>query len=219
MKKHILVFGDSNTWGWRPDNDPLISIDRWSDEERWTGVLQAELGDGYQVITEGLNARTTTLEDPIEEERCGKVQMLPIMDSHAPLDLMVIFLGSNDLKNRFSVSPWEIAQGAGLLVKKALAQRNAFAGEPKVLLMAPPRLGDAIYKSCHVAFWGNEEKSTQLGMWYRKVAEQMGVGFLDTDQIVSASKLDGLHLDKDQHEILGKAVAVKIRDIMEEDIL
>ncbi len=214
MKKNILVFGDSNTWGWRPDNDPLVSIDRWQDEERWTGILQRELGDGYKVITEGLNARTTVLEDPIEEERCGKAQMLPIMDSQAPLDLMVIFLGTNDLKTRFSVSAWEIAQGAGLLVKKALAQRSAFKGEPRVLLMAPPRLGKAIYNSCHVAFWGSEEKSAQLGKWYREVAEQLKVDFLDTDQIIHSSEKDGLHLDKEQHEILGKAVADKIEEML-----
>jgi len=212
MKKRILVFGDSNTWGWCPEN--VTTLDRWSDEERWTGVMQQELGDDYVVINEGLYGRTTVLEDPIEENRCGKEHLLPIMDTQSPLDLVIIFLGTNDLKTRFSVSAWEIAQGAGLLVQKALAQTRAFRAAPKVLLMAPPKLSPAINQGPHVGFWGNEEKSKELGKWYKEVAAQLGVAFVDTDQIVKSSEIDGLHLDKDQHEILGKEMAAAVRKII-----
>ncbi len=214
MKKRILVFGDSNTWGWKPENMPPTIIERWDDDERWTGILQKELGEEYSIITEGLSGRTTVWEDPIEEERCGKVQMLPIMDSQAPFDLMIIFLGSNDMKSRFHASAWDSAQGAGLLVQKALAQVNAFRNEPKVLLMAPTSLGDSVEQSCHIAFYGSVEKSKKLGYWYEKVANQLKVDFIDAGQIVKSSEIDGLHFDKDQHELLGKAVADKVKEIM-----
>lgn len=214
MKKTILAYGDSNTWGWRPDNTATFYTGRWSDEERWTGVLQKELGEEYHVITEGLTSRTTVFDDPIEENRCGKDQILPIMDSQGPIDLMIIFLGTNDLKNRFHVTAADIAQGAGLLVQKALAQKSAFRGEPKVLLLAPPRLNPNIANSWNVSFWGSEEKSTQLGGWYAQTAELLGVEFVDTDKIIKSSDRDGLHLEKDQHKILGEAIAKKVKEIM-----
>ena len=214
-QKRILVFGDSNTWGWRPDNNPEVAILRWSDEERWTGVMQNALGDGYQVITEGLNARTTVWDDPIEEHRCGKEHLLPVMDSQAPFDLLIIFLGSNDLKCRFTPSAWDIAQSVGLLAKMAENQRADFRGEPKLMIISPPRLNERVKDGCHAnAFLGSMEKSKELAVHYEKVASLRGAAFLNADAIIKSSDVDGLHLDLGQHEILGRAAADMVRNIL-----
>lgn len=213
-KKRILVFGDSNTWGWNPVNTLKPPLVRWSDEERYTGVMQRELGDGYTVITEGLNGRTTVWDDPIEEYRCGKAQLIPLLDSHAPLDLVVILLGSNDLKRRFCVTPRDIAEGAGLLAAKTMGQVDDFRDcRPRVLLICPPRLGEVGKTHFAPVFGGNEEKSTMLAPYYKEMADLHGVHFLNADEIVKSSEADGLHWDVDQHEKLGKVLAAEIEKI------
>lgn len=215
-KKRILVFGDSNTWGWNPDNILKPPFARWDDEVRFTGVMQKELGEEYTVINEGLNGRTTVWDDPIEEYRCGKTQLIPILDSQAPLDLVIIMLGSNDLKRRFSVTPRDIAEGAGLLVTKALGQVNDFKNQvPKVLLVCPPRLGNVSKTHFAPVFGGNEEKSMQLAPYYKEMADMYGVYFLNADEIVRSSEVDGLHWDADQHEKIGKVLAVEVEKIFD----
>ena len=132
--KTIVCYGDSNTWGYDP-----VSQDRLSITQRWTGVLAQELGAGYRVIEEGLGGRTTVWDDPIEGYKNGKGYLIPCLETHKPIDLIIIMLGTNDLKKRFSVSAYDIANGAGVLVdvvqKSASGPRGAV---PQILLMAPP---------------------------------------------------------------------------------
>lgn len=214
MKKTVLIFGDSNSWGWNPGNDLVSAIKRWDDDIRWGGVMQKELGDDYKIIIDGLNGRTTVWDDPIEEYRCGKNQIVPSMDAHAPFDMIIIFVGSNDLKVRYSVSPQDIANSAGLLVQKAQKQAGDFTGEAKILLISPPPLGD-VSKGvfCHM-FGGSEEKSRLLGQFYGRVAEMNGVEFFDAGSVVESSKIDGLHLDAEAHEKLGKAIAPIVKKMI-----
>ena len=215
MKKTVLIFGDSNSWGWMPENDLISPIRRWDDDVRWAGVMQKELGDDYKVIVDGLNGRTTVWDDPIEEYRCGKNQIIPTMDAQAPFDLIIIFVGTNDLKVRYTVSAQDIANGASILVLKALRQTGAYAtGEPKVLLVGPPPLGPVEKGIFKDMFGGNEEKSKQLAKFYKGVAEANSVEFIDAGAVVKSSEIDGLHLDADQHALLGKAMAKKVRDIL-----
>ena len=97
----ILCYGDSNTWGYNPSTK-----ERYDRYERWTGILQFTLGDEYHVIEEGLNGRTTVWDEPIEGEyKNGKTYLVSCLESHKPLDLVIIMLGTNDLKKRFSVTP------------------------------------------------------------------------------------------------------------------
>lgn len=100
--KSILCYGDSNTYGLMPD-----SPDRYPRDVRWTGILQKKLGEDYYVIEEGLSGRTTLWDDPIEEHKNGKKYLLPCLDSHKPVDLVILMLGTNDLKTRFSLTPFE----------------------------------------------------------------------------------------------------------------
>ena len=111
-QKTILCFGDSNTWGFPPDCGA-----RYDRKTRWPGVLQDALGDACYVIEEGLPGRNTVWDDPVEGGKNGLKQLVPIIHSHMPLDLVIIMLGTNDFKNRFSVSPLDISWSIGRLVK------------------------------------------------------------------------------------------------------
>src|SRR5512143_1112361 len=108
----ILCFGDSNTWGYNPE-----TAERYPPDVRWTGVLQQKLGAQYRVIEEGLNGRTTVWDDPVQPGRNGRIYLGPCLESHRPLDAVVLFLGLNDLKVRFSATAEDIAKGAGALVE------------------------------------------------------------------------------------------------------
>jgi lysophospholipase L1-like esterase len=154
-------------------------------------------------------------DDPIREYRCGKDQIVPSMDAAAPIDLLIISVGSNDLKVRFSVSAQDIASGAALLARKALAQAEAFTdGKPKVILVAPPPLGPVFNGIFKEMFSGNEEKSKHLGTHYNIAASALGVDYLDAGTVVRASDKDGLHLEADQHELLGKAMADAVKKLI-----
>lgn len=132
----VLCYGDSNTWGYNPRTQA-----RYSRSERWPGVLAAELGSGFHVVEEGLNGRTTVWDDPIEGYKNGKEYLIPCLESHKPLDLVIILLGTNDLKTRFSVTASDIASSAGVLVKMTLKSETGPAlAAPQVLLIAPPWL-------------------------------------------------------------------------------
>ena len=213
--KTVLIFGDSNSWGWNPGNDLVKPIERWSDDIRWPGVMQKELGSGFKVLVDGLNGRTTVWDDPIKEYRCGKNQIVPSMDAAAPIDLLIIFVGTNDLKARFSASAQDIASGAALLARMALAQCEAFNdGKPKVILAAPPPLGPVSNGAFREMFYGSEEKSKRLGVCYKIVAATLGVEYLDAGAVAKSSDMDGIHLDADQHELLGKAMASAVKRVI-----
>lgn len=206
--KTIVCFGDSNTWWADPSGDPRYSI-----HERWTGILKKELGEEYYIAEEGLCGRTTVWEDPIEEFKSGKNQLIPTIFSHAPADLIIIMLGTNDLKKRFSLPACDIAAGAGLLARTA---KNSSAGpnwgNPKVLLIAPP----PIFEVNHFKemFEGGREKSLKFSEYYAVQASQINCYFLDSSTIIESSQIDGIHFEKGEHVKLGKAVAEKVKEIL-----
>ncbi len=206
--KTIVCYGDSNTWGHNP-----ATQDRFPIEQRWTGVLAQELGAGYRVVEEGLGGRTTIWDDPIEEWRNGKTYLLPCLWSHRPIDLVTIMLGTNDLKERFSVSAYDIAAGAGVIVDLTLRSGAGPKGDaPQVLLMAPPvvaRLTD--YAEM---FEDAQAKSMKFAEHYARVARSYGCHFLDTSQVVVSSDLDGIHLEASEHRKLGVAMAARVREIL-----
>ena len=207
--KEILCYGDSNTWGYNPSTK-----ERYERDERWTGILQTTLGDEYHIIEEGLNGRTTVWNDPIEGEyKNGKAYLIPCLESHKPLDLVIIMLGTNDLKKRFSVTPQDIAEGAGVLVdmvKQSGCGRNGHP--PKVLLLAPPPLGRLTEFS--EIFEGGPEKSKKFSEYYKRVAEEHGCEFFDTSRVVRSSDIDGVHFDKKSHRALGRAIAEVVKKIL-----
>jgi len=206
--KRILCYGDSNTWGC----DPATS-DRFDETTRWPRVLELTLADGYEVVEEGLGGRTTVWDDPIEGYKNGRDYLIPCLESHRPLDLVVLLLGTNDLKKRFSLSAFDVAQGAGVLVRLSqTSQAGRNGAGPQVLLLAPPPL--APLTDYAEMFEGAEAKSLQLAGHYERVASALGCAFLDTSKVIVSSPLDGIHFEGEQHRKLGKAVAAKARELL-----
>ena len=206
--KRILCYGDSNTWGYNP-----ATQERFDKHERWTGQLSQMLGRHYDVIEEGLNGRTTVWDDPIEGYKNGRDYLIPCLESHKPLDLVIILLGTNDLKKRFSLSAFDVAEGAGVLVS-IVQKSNAgtLGAAPQVLLLAPPPVGKL--SAFAEMFEGAEAKSQKFAAQYRRVAAELGCHFLDTSTVIVSSDLDGIHLEQSEHSQLGQAVAVKVREII-----
>lgn len=200
-EKVILCYGDSNTRG----SIPCTFHERYPRSIRWPGRLQSLLGTHYHVIEEGLGGRTTCLDDPQEEGRNGKASLLPCLRSHRPIDLVILMLGTNDLKARFSASAQSIAQNAGELVRIIqTSQTGRKSCNPQVLLVAPPPL--SILSQFKDEFAGGEEKSRLFGNLYRKQAEELGCSFLDAGEFVISSKLDGIHWEESGHFRFAQAV-------------
>ena len=205
----IVAFGDSNTWGYDP-----VSGQRLAREKRWTGVMAAALGAKHQVIEEGLGGRTTVFVDPIEPDRRGADYLPPCLRSHAPLDLVIIALGCNDMKARFNVSAAEIAFGAERLVMMAEAEAVGPNGAPpRILLVAPPPI--AKLTAFADMFRGGEPKSRAIAAAYAEVAERRRIGFVDAGQFIHCSDLDGIHYEADQHALLGRALAEAVKIVLE----
>jgi lysophospholipase L1-like esterase len=201
----IVAYGDSNTWGY----DPATGA-RFPAATRWTGVMSAALGAGFRVIEEGLNGRTSVFDDPIEPYRNGLAYLPPCLLSHAPLDLIIISLGCNDLKRRFSLSPADIAGGVERLVTTAKSfPVGPNEAPPDIILAAPPPVVELT--DFADMFDGAREKSLSLGARYRAVAKLHGIGFVDAGEHIHCSPLDGIHFEADQHARLGVAMAAAVR--------
>jgi lysophospholipase L1-like esterase len=204
----IVCFGDSNTWGF----DPATQT-RFARDVRWTGVMSRELGPDFHVVEEGLNGRTTVFEDPIEPHRRGSDYLPPCLRSHAPLDLVILALGCNDLKARFGVSAADIAAAMSRLIDLTRQEKVSPRDEaPKIVIVAPPPL--ARLSAFADGFAGGAEKSRELGARYATIAEMRGVGFVDAGQFIRCSDLDGIHFEADQHAILGQVLAEAARMVL-----
>jgi lysophospholipase L1-like esterase len=213
--KTILCYGDSNTWGWDPQ-----TMERFAPDVRWTGVLQGKLGSGYRVIEEGLNGRTTVWDDPLDPHRNGRAYLPACLLSHMPIDLVILMLGTNDLKTRFAASVYEIADAAGTLVDMILtSETGRDGGAPEVLVVAPPPLGDVSafggddpsYEGVELSFAGGLEKSKGFAKHYRRVSDAYGVRFFDAGSVVQSSPVDGIHWEASSHRALGEALAEVVR--------
>ncbi len=204
----IVCFGDSNTWGYDPG-----SGERYPTESRWVGVLartlEAKRPGSFTVIAEGQNGRTTVWDDPFEGSKNGSLYLAPCLESHKPVDLLVIMLGTNDLKHRFGLSAWDIAHGAARLVKMAQGSDFGPGGRPpRVLLIAPPPLGRL--SNFAGMFQDAAEKAKGLASAYEEVAAELGCDLLDARSVVRSSDKDGIHFDPEGHVALGGAVAERI---------
>jgi lysophospholipase L1-like esterase len=211
--KTILCYGDSNTWGAAPIPN-WEEVRRYGPDERWGSVLRADLGDGYWVVEEGLGGRTTVWPDPIEgEHKSGKTYLVPCLESHAPLDLVVVMLGTNDLKHKFGLSASDIAAGAATLIdiiQRSTAGPNDTA--PRVLLICPPPV--ATLTLFAEMFAGATEKSRDLARCYSQVARERHCEFLDAGQVIVSSQIDGIHFDAPEQQKLGHAVAARVKSIL-----
>ena len=208
----ILCYGDSNTWGCIP-LEGQAPAERFPPDTRWPGVLRRELGEGHWIVEEGLSGRTTVWDDPLEPHRNGRELLLPILLTHQPLDLVIIMLGTNDLKHRLNASAAEIAQGAGMLVDiVARSGCGPNGGVPQTLLVCPPPIAEV--DQFDDEFEGGAEKSRQLAGHFAAIAEARSCTFLDAGAVIESSDVDGIHLDEPQHVALGAVIATHLRRLL-----
>lgn len=209
--KSVLCFGDSNTHGQAPGGTPL---DRFGPDERWPGVLRRELAPDWHVIEEGLSGRTTVYDDPIEGDlKNGRTYLRPCLMSHAPLDLVILMLGTNDLKARFGQPASEVAMGIGCLIHDIKELEPGWKGAiPEILVVSPPPMLDDI-KEWEGIFAGAQDKSHQLAHEFEVMADSLEVHFFDAGSVVRPDPADGFHLSHEAHATLGCAIAQEVRAI------
>jgi lysophospholipase L1-like esterase len=212
--KTVFCYGDSNTWGFDPH-----TLGRYDHTTRWPMVLARILNEGrdpgdpaWWVAEEGQNGRTSCREDPVEGDKNGLRQLLPILESHSPVDVAAVMLGTNDLKIRFNPTAFDIAQGAA---RVAQAIRDSRTGpgnsSPQVILICPPvTVESPVFK--HL-FGNSVELSKKLPPLYRRLAAEYGVHYLEAGKFTESSAADGIHLDPQGHLKLAQAVADLIKTL------
>ena len=210
--KNILCYGDSNTWGFVPGSfDPTIYyLERFSREQRWTGLLQQLLGADYYIIEAGLNGRTTNVDYQNFPYHNGTTILPCCLHTHAPLDLVILMLGTNDLKAEFNRTSNEITNGIIELIK--IIQSSKFGADmrsaPQILLIAPPiTFCETAYG---ITFPDAINKSQALLREYKITSEQHHCHFLNGAAEIQFSQIDGIHLDAEGHKKLAELISHKI---------
>ena len=177
-------------------------------------MLQKSLGNGYHIIEEGLNGRTTFINEEGEGGRplrSGSDILQVILESHRPLDFVTIMLGTNDLKLEFNLSVEEIALGAKELCETVLNSEYLADNVPQILLISPTHIGSTIMPDQEEFFNQAREKSHQFAEHYQKIANDLNIHFLDASKIVTPSNGEGVHWDAEQHIKFGKYLAETIK--------
>ena len=217
MQYRVLLFGDSNTWGFDAHSlTPGASfVKRMAAEVRWPGVAGAILGERYAITENALNGRTIIVKDPYHDFRPGIETLPEAMDAGSHYDLVVLHLGVNELKDYMALSAGMIANGMERLVKAA---QQSFYGCPpaKVLLIAPPPTQAEISSLKYADRFGAAyEKSVALAPLYRAVAQRNGCGFLDCTELnFRLNDIDGFHYCEEDHKKLGVAAAEAIKALL-----
>jgi lysophospholipase L1-like esterase len=212
--QQILVYADSLTWGIIPNTRTRLPFDH-----RWPGILESALhaaGKRVRVMEDCLNGRRTVWEDPFKPGRNGLTGLAQRIESHSPLSLVILMLGTNDFQFCHSYNDaWSAAQGIGTLVREI---RRAPIEEgmpvPPILIVCPPRIRATL--GCYTAerFSGAEQRSAGLGEAYRQMASELRCEYFDAATVATVSTLDGVHLDPDQHPKLGNALAVLVQKLL-----
>lgn len=205
MKKHIVCFGDSNTHGYCADpGDTADGGNRFNEDERWPCVLQTLLGDGYLCLEEGLSGRTTVFDDPIHGDLAATDYISPCLISHEPVDLLVIMLGTNDVKERFGVNAPAIGVAMQRLIRQA---QNTLCWSGKganILVVAPPPIGEGFFDP--VMGEGCRERSLGVAAALKDAAALTGVHFLDA-AACQFNPIDHMHLTRKGHSQLAHMLA------------
>ena len=202
----ILCFGDSNTWGTTPYSQP-----RYNENERWTALLQTALIDSHEIIEAGQANRTLINNPPFSGSKSGIQYLQPLLALHSP-DLIIIMLGTNDLKYKFDLLPQHIALGASNLIEQVHLFNKENQTDAKVLLLCPPPIYEVgsytkIYKSGH-------KKSKALAQAYLAVSQKLNCEFYDVGEVVQACKKEGVHWPVKQHKKLTIALIPIIHKVL-----
>ena len=210
--RQILVYSDSLTWGIIPNTRQRLAFDA-----RWPGVMENRLnanGAVVRVIENCLNGRRTVWDDPFKPGRNGLVGLAQCIEIHSPLALVILMLGTNDFQSMHPHNAWHASQGMAALIG-AVRQAPIEPGMPvpPIMVVAPPQI-ETPKGSIAPKFRGAEQKCVGLAEAYRSLTQELDCHFLEAGSITSASRVDGIHLDADQHLLLGEAIAVRVADIL-----
>jgi len=210
MKKHIVCFGDSNTHGYCACTENGDS-GRFSEEERWTCLLQKRLGDDFLVLEEGLSGRTGVFDDPLTEGLSGLSMIMPVLNTHEPVDLLIIMLGTNDTKDRFGANAECIAIGMQRLIKKAMNTECWGIQGPKVLFVCPPPIEPGMVKTPIAGCMGETcvEKSRELDARLKPLVLSAGARYMNAAGC-EFNSLDFMHLTKKGHAQLAERLYKEI---------
>ena len=214
MMKTVLFYGDSNTWGFDPETGG-----RYPYEKRWTTVCSKHLGEEFQCIPCGMNGRTTVFDDPLKGCRNGIDGLDYELQTHKPIDIFVLMLGTNDLKYTDAKGS---AAGMKQLIQKLISVNQRFSlsspvfpKEARILLVSPVHLNQNISESgtCDA-----RSESEKLAALYEKLAQDFRMEFMDASAVADASGHDGIHLGETGHRNIGLAIAEKIRQNYENEM-
>lgn len=213
MKKRILCYGDSNTWGYTP-----LTGERYDEDTRWTQILARDLGEEYTVLENGLNGRTTVFDDPHVANRNGRDGLPYALLTARPIDLVILMLGTNDLPH---TNAYGYSRGLSELALRILNAHifykdsaRIFRDAPKLLLVSPMTLHPQIdVIAPEGGYRGSYSESCRFAEFTRQVAESYGLPWLDAAQYATPSPADGVHMLPQGHIALGKALAQKLREM------
>ncbi|MBQ3107959.1 MAG: SGNH/GDSL hydrolase family protein [Firmicutes bacterium] len=206
--KNILCFGDSNTWGYRAEDEGRYD---WS--TRYPGLLQQMLGADWRVIEEGLNGRTIACDDVMFGNKNGMQHMQIALETHRPLDLITIMLGTNDQKSRFALNATDIAYAMSDLVSQIKAFPFGLYSCPEILVICPPLITEDIHNATFGPIFGQRavELSPQIAGEMKRLVP--GVHFLDASTLCRPGSVDGLHLNEAGHKALAEGLYAKVLEI------
>ena len=208
--KTILCYGDSNTYGYNPENGL-----RYAQDIRWSGRLKTLLGSDYCVVEEGCNGRTATDDVVSESWKSGLYYIKPCLNSHKPIDQVILMLGTNDLKRDFHIGAEQAAERVGELVDVIYSfckEKQGFS--PVVILVSPPEIGENIVNGPFSVSFDREAafESQKFSFYYKKIAEEKGCVFFDAATCCRVSEEDSLHLTVDSHKALADELAKIVRE-------
>lgn len=212
--KRILCYGDSNTHGYNPENGF-----RFDENTRWPQLLKKALGKNFKVIEEGYNGRTINIDDPEGIMKSGKTYLYPCIRSHTPIDLVILMLGSNDMKIRFQKTAKEIGTGIEeliFIIKKSSKEKHPEGKEADILLLSPLYIKEDMPGSVFADSFGGERAiriSRELPKIYKDIAKKYGIYYLDASKITEVSSIDSLHLDAKGHKKMADKIYQTLCDI------
>lgn len=202
--KTILAYGDSLTHGADPGGGP-----RHAFEDRWPSVLERALGGKARVIAEGLGGRTTVFDDFSSAADRNGARVLPtLLDSHKPLDLVIIMLGTNDLKVYINGTAFGAAMGVKRLVQ-IVRQHPYEPGQPtpQVMIVAPPLTVASEHADLHPMFAPRADEASLFDIYYSRIARELGADYFNAASVAVADPRDGVHLDAANTRAIGEALA------------
>ncbi|MBI1857355.1 hypothetical protein HY003_04050 [Candidatus Saccharibacteria bacterium] len=207
--KRIMVFGDSLSWGYQPGTQHI----RYDTQTRWPGRLQLLLGDGYEIIEENLNSRGIENGDsrPGKEGRRALDYIEAALDSHDPLDVVIVLLGTNELKHEMDLAAYQVGQSMEKLLRIIKERPSQFRDtKPNILLISPPVVNETT-EYCHAGnkYLGATQKSEELSGVYQRIATRLGIGFVSLSEV--STGVDGVHIDADGH--------AKVAELVQEAII